>query len=232
MTGQDIHVQGPDGKFQAYLATPAAAQGPGIIVIQEIFGVNAVIREIADDLARQGYFALAPDLFWRIEPAIQLTDKTDAEWKRAFELYQKFDVNAGVRDTQAAISHLRHLPGVSGKVGSVGYCLGGLLAFLTGTRTDSNANVGYYGVGIEGRLSEKGQIRHPMLVHIAEKDQFVPPAAQTQIQEALQSVAHVSAHIYPGADHAFARQGGQHYDAAAATLANNRTAEFFRTHLH
>jgi len=231
MPGTDVTITGPDGKFSGYLAQPASNRGPGIVVIQEIFGVNEVIRGIANALADQGCFALAPDLFWRIEPNIQITDKTDAEWKRAFDLYQKFNVDAGIKDIQAAMTHLRGVPGAGPKIGAVGYCLGGLLAYLTATRTNVDAAVGYYGVGIERLLTEKDRIKKPLLLHIAEKDQFVPPAAQAQIIDAVRGHPLVTIHTYPGVDHAFARIGGQHYNKKAADLANKRTQEFFQKHL-
>jgi len=231
MPGTDITITSPDGKFGAYLAQPASNKGPGIVVIQEIFGVNQVMRAVCDGLAAQGYFALAPDLFWRIEPNVQITDKSEAEWKKAFELYQKFNVDSGVKDIQLAVTHLRGVPGAGPKIGAVGYCLGGLLAYLTGVRTNVDAAVGYYGVGIEQFLAEKDKIKKPMLLHVAEKDQFVPPVAQQQIIDAFTGHALVTAHRYAGVDHAFARVGGQHYDKAAADLANTRTADFFRLHL-
>lgn len=226
-----IEIRGPKGAFQGYLAHPASGRGPGVVVIQEIFGVNAVMRAIADDLAGQGYMAFVPDLFWRIEPGIQLTDKTDAEWKRAFELFNKFDVPGGVEDIQSALTALRAQPGCTGKAGAVGYCLGGLLAYLTAARTDAEASVSYYGVGIQERLGEAATIKRPLLMHIAEKDQFVPAAAQSAIQGALKNHPQIVMHTYPGMDHAFARVGGQHYDQTAAGLANGRTRAFFREHL-
>lgn len=231
MPGTDITITSPDGKFGAYLAQPASNKGPGIVVIQEIFGVNQVMRAVCDGLAAQGYFALAPDLFWRIEPNVQITDKSEAEWKKAFELYQKFNVDSGVKDIQLAVTHLRGVPGAGPKIGAVGYCLGGLLAYLTGVRTNVDAAVGYYGVGIEQFLAERDKIKKPMLLHVAEKDQFVPPVAQQQIIDAFNGHALVTTHRYAGVDHAFARVGGQHYDKAAADLANTRTADFFRLHL-
>jgi len=231
MAGQDISIATPDGDFSAYLAMPSAGRGPGVVVIQEIFGVNGFVRAIADDLATRGFFALAPDLFWRIEPNVQLTDKTDAEWKRAFDFMGKFNVDNGVKDIQAAITHLRHLPGASGKVGTVGYCLGGLLAYLSATRTDSDASVGYYGVNIQTLLGEAKNIRHPLLLHIAAKDEYVPPAAQKQIVDGLAGNPNATTYVYPNMDHAFARMGGAHYDQANAELANGRTATFFRQHL-
>ena len=231
MTGHDIVIHGPDGEFSGYLAKPKGGSGPGVVVIQEIFGVNAVMRGIADDLAAKGYVALAPDLFWRIERNVQITDKTEAEWKRAFDFYQKFNVDAGVKDIQATIGQLRKTQGVTGKIGSVGYCLGGLLAYLTATRTDVDASVSFYGVGIDGKLDEASQIKKPAMLHIAAKDQFVPPEAQAKIVKGLHGRKDVTVHVYPGVDHAFARIGGQHYDKAAADLANSRTAEFFQSHL-
>lgn len=218
----------PDGAFSAYVARPAATPAPAIVVIQEIFGVNTVMRDICDDLAAKGYLAVCPDLFWRIEPGIDITDKTDAEWKRAFELFNAFDVDAGVKDIAATIEAVRADPACSGKVGAVGFCLGGLLAFLTATRTDSDASVGYYGVGIERFTAEADKLASPLLLHIAEEDQFVPKPAQELILNALKNHPRIEIHTYPGRDHAFARKGGAHYDAGDAALADERTLAFFK----
>src|SRR5262249_25623518 len=189
------------------------------------------MRGIADDFAARGYFALAPDLFWRLEPGVQLTDKTDAEWKRAFDLMGRFNQDKGVEDIQATLRHLRGLPGCTGRAGTVGYCLGGLLAFLSATRTDSDASVGYYGVNIPEKLGEAAKIKKPLMLHIAGKDQFVPQEAQKKIQDGLRGNPLVTIHVYPEMDHAFARVGGAHYDKANADLANGRTATFSRQHL-
>jgi carboxymethylenebutenolidase len=229
MQGHDITVNGPDGSFGAYLASPSTGRGPGIVVIQEIFGVNKVMRDIADGFAARGYFALAPDLFWRLEPGVQLTDKTDAEWQRAFGLMQKFNPDTGVADIQASIAHLRPLS--TGKVGAAGYCLGGLLAYLTAARTDADASVGYYGVNIDQKLDEAKNIKKPLMLHIAAKDQFTKPEAQKKIIDALAKNPLVTIHVYPEMDHAFAREGGAHYDKACADLANGRTSTFFKQHL-
>jgi len=231
MAGRNITISGPDGTFSGYLSTPGAGTGPGVVVIQEIFGVNAVMRAVADALAARGYLALCPDLFWRLKPGIQLTDKTKAEWDQAFALMNRFDADAGVKDIQATITQLRKLQGCTGKVGAVGYCLGGLLAYLTAARTDSDASIGYYGVNIQTKLAEAKTIRKPLMLHIAAKDQFVPLEAQKQIVDGLKSNPRVTIHIYPEMDHAFAREGGEHYDKACADLANGRTATFFRQHL-
>jgi carboxymethylenebutenolidase len=220
-----------EGQFSAYVARPAAAKAPAIVVIQEIFGVNAVMREMADQFARAGYLTVCPDLFWRIEPGIDITDQSEADWKRAFELYNAFDVDAGVRDIAATITHIRRDEGCSGKVGAVGFCLGGLLAYLTATRTDADAAVAYYGVGIDRYTPESDRLSAPLLLHIAEEDQFVPKEAQALIVAALKNHPHVEIHQYPGQDHAFARKGGEHYSPEAAEAAWARTLSLFRAAL-
>jgi carboxymethylenebutenolidase len=228
----EVTVRAADGgSFSGYLAAPKAGKGPGVVVIQEIFGVNAVMRAISDGLAAQGYAALCPDLFWRIKPGIQITDQTEAEWKQAFELFGKFDVDKGVGDLIATLAALRQHPACTGKAGAVGFCLGGKLAYLMATRSDCDASVGYYGVGIQDLLGEAKSIKRPLMLHIAGKDQFVPPPAQEKIHAGLKGNKHVTLYDYPDCDHAFARVGGNHYDKAAAGQANARTAEFFRRHL-
>ena len=226
--GERTTITTKDGSFSAYLARPQKASAPAVVVIQEIFGVNQVMRDVTDALAAEGYLAICPDLFWRIEPGIDITDQSEAEWKRAFELFNAFDVDAGVKDIQATISTIRKDPGCSGKVGAVGFCLGGLLAFLTATRTNADASAAYYGVGIESRVGEAEKLVKPLLVHIAEEDQFVPKEAQTVILQALKNHPNVEVYTYPGRDHAFARVGGAHYDAADAKLAAGRTQQFFQ----
>ena len=219
------------GSFTGYLALPTGNKGPGVVVIQEIFGVNQVMRQITDAVAAQGYVALCPDIFWRQEPGIQITDKTEAEWKKAFALFGGFDVDKGVSDLISTLNHLRGRPECSGKAGTVGFCLGGKLAYLMAARSDADCNVSYYGVGLEALLDEAKDIGKPLLMHVAEKDRFVPPEAQAKVKAGLAGHPHVTIHSYPGVDHAFARVGGEHYDRAAADLANGRTSSFFKTHL-
>jgi carboxymethylenebutenolidase len=214
-----------DGTFGAYVAEPTNPNGAALIVIQEIFGVNQVMRDLADGYAAQGYIAIVPDLFWRIEPGISITDKTPEEWSRAFELFGAFDVDKGISDIEATLTFARRR---AAKVGAVGYCLGGLLAYLTVCRTSIDASVSYYGVSINDRIDEAKAIKNPLLLHIASKDKFVPPDAQAIILAAAQDNTHMTAHLYEGLDHAFAREGGEHFDAAGAALANERTAAFFQ----
>ena len=230
MSAQDITISAKDGgTFSGYLALPEGGSGPGVVVIQEIFGVNQVMREITDDIASMGYMALCPDLFWRQKPGIQITDQTEAEWARAFELFNGFDLDKGVDDLDATIEHLRGMDGCTGKVGSVGFCLGGRLAFLTATRTGADAAVGYYGVMLEEHVSEK--LKAPVLLHIATEDGFVPKENQAKVHAALDGSNMATLFDYEGKDHAFARKGGEHYDPEAAQLARERTSEFFAAHL-
>ena len=228
MSAETVNITTPDGTFSAYLAHPGTEPAAAIVVIQEIFGVNAFVRETCDKLAANGYLAIAPDLFWRIEPGIDLTDHNDADVKRAFELYSAFDVDKGIVDIAATIDWVRAQSTCNGKVGAIGFCLGGLLAYLTATRTDSDASVAYYGVGINNYIAEADKLADPLMLHIAEEDEFVPKDAQAQILTALKNHPQIEIHTYPGRDHAFARTGGAHFDAADAALAEGRTLAFFK----
>ncbi|MBP2312351.1 dienelactone hydrolase family protein [Azospirillum soli] len=228
----DVTIPAADGGgFSAYVAKPARTPAPGLVVIQEIFGVNRVMRDLCEGFAAQGYLAVCPDLFWRQQPGIQLTDKSQEEWNRAFELMNGMDQGKAVEDLKATLSWLRGNPDCSGKAGSVGYCLGGRLAFMMATRSDADANVSYYGVGLDSLTGEIPNISKPLLMHIAEQDKFVPPEARQAVLNAVKGNPNITAHVYPGVNHAFARVGGEHYDEKAADLANGRTAAFFKQHL-
>ena len=219
------------GAFKAYIALPDVTPAPAIIVIQEIFGINQELRDKCDALAAQGYVAIAPDLFWRIEPGIELVDSVEEQLQRAFDLFGQFDVEQGVNDLKTTLGTARKHEAVNGKVGCVGYCLGGKLAYMMATQSDIDASVGYYGVAIETMLEDAQNIQNSLLLHIAEEDEFVPPEAQAQIKSALADHPQVEIHSYAGMQHAFARGQGMHYDETAATLANERTAGFLRDNL-
>jgi len=221
MTTLSIPTQG--GAFDAYLASPATTPAGAVIVIQEIFGVNANIRGVCDWLASEGYLALAPDLFWRIEPNVSLSDQSEEEWQKAFALMNAFDGELGVTDIQAAIDHMRRHDASNGKIATLGFCLGGRMAFLAATRTNADANIGYYGVGSDGLLSEADNITAPLALHIAGQDDFVPPEAQAAIHAGLDHHPHVQVFDYAEQDHAFTREGGMHYDAAATKQAHARS---------
>jgi carboxymethylenebutenolidase len=224
-TMSDITITTDDGSFTAYLAEPKTPNGHAIVVIQEIFGVNKVMRDLTDYYSSLGFVALCPDLFWRQEPGIDITDQTKEEWDKAFALYSGFNVDKGITDIAATIATARSLAS-SGKVATVGYCLGGLLTYLSMTRTDADAGVSFYGVGIDQKLDDGNRLSKPTMLHIASDDSFVSKTAQAAIVAALSTNPQATIHQYEGLDHAFAREGGAHYDDAGATLANQRTAAF------
>ncbi|PJB70015.1 MAG: carboxymethylenebutenolidase [Alphaproteobacteria bacterium CG_4_9_14_3_um_filter_47_13] len=229
--GKEILISIGKGKnFMAYAAFPEQTPAPAVIVAQEIFGVNQGLRDKCDWLAEEGFIAVCPDLFWRIEPGIQLTDQSKAEWARAFELFNLFDVNKGIEDLIATAAFMNEHPQSNGKTGCIGYCLGGKLAYLMATRSQIDVSVGYYGVGLEMLLNESTNITKPLMLHIPEEDQFVPKEAQAKIKETLQDHPQVTIHSYPGLDHAFTRLGGAHYDEAGAKLADQRTIDFLKNH--
>lgn len=227
----EIDTLNGDGRFSAYLAEPEGAPTAAIIVIQEIFGVNAGIRRKCDRLAEAGYLAIAPDLFWRIEPGVELDPDIPAQFQRALGLMGKFDADKGISDIEATIRAARAKLGGSGKVGCVGYCLGGRLAFMTATRTDIDASVGYYGVGIDNLLREKHAISRPVMLHVPTADHFVTPDVQKAMHDGLDDHPKVVLHDYPGLDHGFATEYGDRRDDEGAKLADGRTAAFFEEHL-
>ncbi|MGZ0714391.1 dienelactone hydrolase family protein [Pseudomonas palleroniana] len=217
------------GHFQAYLATSIDGRGPGVVLCQEIFGVNQAMRDVADLLAEEGYTVLVPDLYWRQEPGVEL-GYTEADFGRAFELYQGFDEALGIDDIRASLNTLQRLPQCEpGELGVVGYCLGGKLAYLAACRLPEVAcAVGYYGVGIENALSEIDGLQGRLVLHMAEQDQFCPAEARATIQQALRGKKAVELYVYPGVDHAFARPNGHHYHKPSALLAHERTVAALR----
>ena len=232
MIEKDIKIPAFDGgAFGAHIAIPDVTPTPAIIVIQEIFGVNTDIREKCDKLAEEGYLAIAPDLFWRIEPDIELIDSDEAQLQRAFELFGEFDQETGIEDLKTTLGYLRNHKACNGKVGAVGYCLGGKLAYMLSAASDIDASVSYYGVALETMLDDAEKISTPFIMHIAGKDEFVPPEAQEQIISTFKDHPHGETFQYAGQEHAFARIGGMHYDKPSATLANDRTTKFLTKHL-
>ncbi|GGB38753.1 carboxymethylenebutenolidase [Sphingomonas metalli] len=220
-----------DARFTVYRARPEGTPRAAIVVIQEIFGVNAGIRRKCDTLAEAGYLALAPDLFWRFAPGIELDPDVPDQMQQALGLMPKLDQDGAIRDIEATIRAARAELGDGGKVGVVGYCLGGRLAFMTATRTDVDAAVGYYGVGIDGLLGEKHAIAHPVLLHVPEEDHFVDKDAQARMHAGLDDHSKVTLHDYPGEDHGFATEFGARRSEESARLADERTAAFFAEHL-
>jgi len=223
----EIKLQAADGagEFSAYVVEPGKKPAGSVVVIQEIFGVNDSLKATCQELADMGFIAVAPDLFWRQEPGVNITDKSEAEWKKAFALMNGFDQDKGVEDLKVTLAAARKLPGANGKAGTIGFCLGGRLAVMMATRSDADVNVSYYGVGLDGLVPEFDNISAPLVVHIAEKDEFASPEIIEAVLDGVEDNDYVDAYVYPDVQHAFARVNGVHFDARAATIANGRTAE-------
>src|ERR1700683_3708704 len=218
-----ITIESPDGTFHAYVSRAAKLPAPVVVVLQELFGVNADIRATCDELAKQGFIAIAPDLFWRQEPDVDLDVRSEADWQHGLQLYGSYDRDAGARDIAQAIRAAAKLPESTGKVALQGYCLGALMAFITATRSQVDAAVAYHGGDTEKYLGEVGGLSAPLLMHLGEEDEFISKTAQAQIKAALAGKPNAAVYSYPGQRHAFSRYNGAHYDAAAAALANSRT---------
>jgi carboxymethylenebutenolidase len=227
MPGKFIDVGGAGDKFRAYLAVPEGGKGPGLVLLQEIFGVNQHMRDVADYYAEEGYVVLCPDLFWRIEPGIEL-GQSEADWQRAFDLYKKFDVEKSAADIAATVRALRGRTECTGKVGALGFCLGGKLAYLAAAQAGVDCAICYYGVGIEQSLELAPRIKCPMVMHFAEKDQYVPISAVDRVKSAFAPRGDVEIFVYPGVDHGFNRKTGAHYDKPAAGMAHSRSIALLR----
>ena len=224
LTFMTIQVPSPGGgEFSAYMALPRKGKGPGVVVVQEIFGVTESLRKVCDWLASRQFTAIVPDLYWRTDPGIKLNE---SEGEKARAIRAKTDDLLASDDAAAALDFLRKHEACTGKVGVVGYCWGGMIAYLTAARHNPDAAVGYYGVGIDKRLDLAKNLSCPLMLHFAEKDQFAPPAVVAQVRDELKSDSRAVIWEYPGVGHAFARPGGAHFDARAADLADMRTLSF------
>lgn len=223
-----------DALFGAYVAKPSGEAKAAIIVIPEIFGVNPGIRQKCDTWANAGYLAVAIDIFWRFAPGVELDPDVEAQLQEAFGYFGQYEPNHGVKDIEAAIHAIRRgelgAPAIE-KVGCVGYCLGGRLAYMAAARTDISASVGYYGVMIDTMLNESHAIANPLMLHIPTADHFVGPEAQAAIHTGLDDHPRVVLHDYAGLDHGFAAEMGNRRDEAGAKLADSRTVAFFAEHL-
>ncbi len=226
---QEIKLKAADGSgtFSAFIARPKKSEDTAgvVIVIQEIFGVNDSLRATCAELAAMGFIAIAPDLFWRQQPGVNLTDKSEAEWKKAFALMNGFNQDKGIEDLKVTLATARALPGANGIVATLGYCLGGRLAVMMATRSDADLNISYYGVGLDSLVPEFANITAPLIIHVAEEDEFSSPEIVEKLLDGVEDNAFVDVFIYPQVQHAFARVGGVHFDVRAATIANGRTAE-------
>jgi len=226
--GEFITINASDGdKFEAYLAKPAPGRGPGLIVIQEIFGVNSHIRDVTDRWAKEGYVAIAPDMFWRIEPHFE-AGYTPEEAQRARAMRPKFNFDLAVKDLATTLSTLRARPDCTGQAGVVGYCLGGNLAYRAAAQTDVDVAVAYYGGGVDQILDDAKCIRCPIMFHYGEIDTSIPAEAREKTRAALAHHAKASFYVYPNAGHGFANDARPVFHEAATELARTRTLALLR----
>jgi carboxymethylenebutenolidase len=228
---QTLKIQTEGGEFSAYVARPAKLPAPAVAVLHEVFGVNEDIRQTCRELAVAGFIAIAPELFWRQERGVDLNTWSEEEWKKGLALYTAYDRDTGVRDIIATLRAAKQLEGATGKTGVMGFCLGGLMTYLTSARHDLDVAVAYHGGDTESYLDEAHAITAPLLMHLAEEDEYISKDAQVRIKAALASVPSATVYSYPGQNHAFARHTGTHYNAEAAALANERTIAFLAAHL-
>ena len=163
-----IVIESPDGAFHAYISRPAKLPAPAVVVLQELFGVNADVRATCDELAAQGFIAVAPDLFWRQEPGVDLNVTSEADWQHGLRLYTAYDRDAGARDIMETVRTAVELAESTGKVALQGYCLGALMAFITAARYEVDAAVAYHGGDTEKYLGEVGGLEAPLLMHLGE----------------------------------------------------------------
>ncbi|MGB8524478.1 MAG: dienelactone hydrolase family protein [Candidatus Acidiferrales bacterium] len=226
-----ITIEGRDGTFGAYISRPKALPAPAVAVLHEVFGVNADIRKTCDELAEHGFIAVAPDLFWRQEPGVDLSVTSEPDWQHGLRLYQAYDRDAGAKDVKDTANAVAKLPECTGRVAVLGYCLGGLMTFLTAARYGADAAVVYHGGDTEKYLGEVGSLNAPLLMHLAEEDEFISKAAQAEIKSALAGKPNATVYSYPGQHHAFSRHNGAHYNAEAAATANGRTWQFLSDRL-
>jgi carboxymethylenebutenolidase len=227
-----VTIQGRNGSFGAYIVRPKTLPAPAVVVLQELFGVNDDIRKTCQELAAQGFLAVAPDLFWSQEPGVDLSVRSETDWQHGLSLYSAYNRDRGAQDVEDTTLVVAKLPECSGKVAVLGYCVGALMAYLTAVRFGADAVVAYHGADTEKYLNEASGLRAPLLMHLGEEDEFISKSAQKAIKTALSEKPNVTIYSYPGQYHAFSRHNGAHYNAAAADLAHARTYEFLRRELN
>jgi carboxymethylenebutenolidase len=229
-TSRWIDIPAGNDTFGGYLALPKGGKGPAVIIIQEIFGVNSHIRSVADQYAQDGYIALAPDVFWRVQPRVELTYE-GADRAKGIELMQKLDANEAADDIGAAAAALRAMPEVTGKIAAIGFCFGGRLAYMAAARGSVDAAVAYYGGGIQNQLDHADSIKVPMQFHYGELDAHIPVSAVGEVRSRFAGRNDAEVHVYPNADHGFNCGDRASYNARASALAHGRTLTFLGEHL-
>ena len=229
MAGRTVEIKARDGgTFSGYLALPEAGSGPGLVLGQEIFGINKTMRETADAFAEEGYVVLAPDLFWRLEPGIDL-GYSEGDFGKAFGYFESFDVDQSIEDIGATIDTLKGLSECTGKVGFMGFCLGGRLAHLTAARLNPDVAISFYGVGLPALVAEAKNVQCPTVFHCGEIDELMPPKDVDKLRVAFAGREDVEIYVYPGADHGFYNEDRDVFDKPSASMAHSRTIAALRS---
>jgi len=227
---EPLRIHTSDGEFDAYVCRPPRASAAAVLVLHEVLGPNATMRETCEALAREGFLALCPDLSWRLG-RVEPSGAAQGDWALARSLQANFDLEQGVNDVTATIWQARGLLAAGGKVGVLGFGLGGLLSFRSASCSSPDAAIAYYGAGMQRHLEEIGSLRSPLLVHLAQDDAAIPPHDQQAIAQAFRERPQVELHVYPDCRHAFANPASRHHDPQAARLAWRRSLGFLRRHL-
>jgi carboxymethylenebutenolidase len=223
MLSDGVHIESQSGgRIGAYIGRPTAPTAPIVVVAQEIFGITPFIRTTVEWLVGEGYGCVCPDLYWKQAPNTELDANIPSERERALTLFREFDMEAGVADLAETIEYARGLPFSNGRVAVVGYCLGGRLAFEVAARSLADCAVGYYGVGLEERVSLIPAIKVPAMFHMGTKDHYITADARVILNEHFERNRNIDLHWYP-AGHSFVRSSSPFFDRAATELANGRT---------
>ncbi len=231
MSSRVESVEVPGGSFGLPVWLPDAGTGPGLLLIQEIFGISDYIQEVAGDLAGLGYVVAAPDLFWRLEPGFQ-ADHDQAGLARSLEMGQRFDAGQGVADAVAALDHLADLPEVEGGSGVIGFCLGGTIAYLVAGQAEVGAVVSFYGSGVPDSLEVLDRITSPVQFHFGGSDPYIPRDQVARVEAAAAGRKHAEVRVEEDAGHAFHnRKAPMFHMPEPAARAWLRTEEFLQQHL-
>lgn len=215
--------------LDAYRAVPDAGYGPGIVLLQEVFGVNDTMRSLADELAGHGYLVLVPDMFWRLRR--RFASRGESGMAEGSTLARRLDREEAVTDMTSTLAHLRAMPGCTGRVGAVGFCLGGTLAYLFGTSVrvggrGPDAVVSYYGPGVPELLDRAASLECPAMFHFGDRDPYLPADGIAAVEAAVANRPDVAVHHYD-AEHTFANSDAPSFhDPEAADIAWGRTLAF------